>query len=489
MFDTPLDTPLELTERAVPAPASRPGGAPAFHERDALVSYLADIRDNRTLKREEERELARAIEAELAEFCSHLLAIPWSAREVVRRWHELRASGRVTGKLSEAFPAKPGEGDELNERVNARLRSVERLLARHARLGLRRDDAAERARLERRMARELEQADLSLRVFEAVRLGLRRRIAELEGIAAENADLRAPRRRPRSEAGRARRRRELRELADKRRELELEAGLPQGDLLEHGEGLERAWERYLQLKNLFVRHNLKLVVSIAKDFQNLGLPLKDLVQEGNIGLVRAVEKFDHTRGFKFSTYAIWWIRQALIRAIQNQSRVIRVPSHLHDALRRYRRDRERLERELGREAATEEVALAAGIAPERAVELEGIVREPVSLETPIAGLEDRVLADVVRDKRPETRDHDMDQTRLERATTEAMAGLPARERQILRWRFGLEGESEHTLEQIGRKLGLSRERIRQLEGRAIERLRHRDDDAGLVIFARDADLL
>ena len=252
---------------------------------------------------------------------------------------------------------------------------------------------------------------------------------------------------------------------------------------------ETSRERQHALKNRFIDHNLKLVVAVARDFQGLGLALQDLIQEGNIGLVRAVEKFDPTRGFKFSTYAIWWIRQALIRAIQNHARTIRVPSHLHEALRRFRRDRDRIEHELGREPSAAEAAAAAGLSLERAQELDSLVREPLSLETPIPGTDSKRLGDAVRDPDAEQRLEELDGARLERATTHAIARLPDRERDILRWRFGLEGERQHTLEEIGRKLDLSRERVRQLEGRALAQLRSPEARTPLSPFAREAELI
>ena len=482
------------TDQSLLEPRVAGGGAAEsadspFHPRDSLVSYLADIRASRTLTRAEERELAKRMENALEAFCTDLLSVPLTASEVVRLWHERQVQKRVTGKMSESFPGKPGEGPALCDRVDACLSEVERLARQRERGARRNVRAATLARADRLTAQALHQADLSLRVLEQVRVRLRAALAELDALGARREDLRSPRRRPRSESGRLRRQRELRALAAQRRELERVIGLPEPGYRERMAQTECAWRDYERLKNRFVHHNLKLVVAVAKDFQNLGLSLVDLIQEGNIGLVRAVEKFEYRRGFKFSTYAIWWIRQALIRAIQNQSRTIRVPSHLHDALRRYRRDRDQLERELGREPDIEEAAAAAEVTPERARELEAIVCEPVSFETPISGVDDRTLADVVRDPAPGSPIDDMDHDILARAAREAMAQLPERESQILRWRFGLEGEAEHTLEQIGRKLGLSRERVRQLEGRAIARLRDPARPGRLGSFAREAQLV
>src|SRR5512145_562309 len=171
--------------------------------------------------------------------------------------------------------------------------------------------------------------------------------------------------------------------------------------VDHVRGLEDAWERLMEVKNVFVQHNLKLVVAIAKDFRNMGIAFQDLIQEGNIGLIRAVEKFEYQRGHKFSTYAVWWIRQALIRAIQNHSRTIRIPSHLHDKLRRFYKVRDALERRLGREPNAAEIAKELDLPIEQAEDLERIVRDPLSLESELPGTDAKKLSEVVADTRVE----------------------------------------------------------------------------------------
>jgi RNA polymerase primary sigma factor len=453
--------------------------------RESLAAYLADIAETPTLDREQEIILSKEIRSADHELRDAVLCVPWAANEVVRIWRDLQTQGRVTGKMSESFGSGGVDGKALTKKLDDALAKVERLLGKRGQLE---GDREAEDKLDKRAARLLRAADLSTKIMAQLRDGLVEYEARFDAVQRERASLDDPRRRPRSEAGRSRRRRELRRLAEQRRAVEAEVGLPWDQFDRLAKLMNEAWDRLTHHKNLFLEHNLKLVVAIAKDYQDMGVPFIDLIQEGNIGLVRAVEKFDAERGFKFSTYAVWWIRQALVRAIQNQSRTIRIPSHLHEDLRKYQRARASLETELARDPTAPEIAKAAGISLEHAQRLERIVRDPISLENPVPGTDDKKLIDTLKDPSAPSHAENLDRQRLESATGSALARLPERERQILQWRFGLDGEREHTLEEIGRLLGLSRERVRQLEARALAQLRGAGDGE-LRAFATDADLL
>jgi RNA polymerase primary sigma factor len=231
--------------------------------------------------------------------------------------------------------------------------------------------------------------------------------------------------------------------------------------------------------------NSRLVISVAKKYMGRGVPFLDLIQEGNIGLIRAAKKFDYKRGHKFSTYATWWIRQAVTRAIADQGRTIRVPVHMGDQINRLLRTSHQLTQRLGRDPSTEELADALMVSPKKVENMIQVARRPISLETPTDEEEDSVLADFIEDQDSPAPADTVTKNLLREQLRDVLHTLPPREVRILQLRYGLHDGQSYTLEEVGRKMGVTRERVRQIEAQALSRLRHPSHRRKLADYLRE----
>jgi RNA polymerase primary sigma factor len=264
--------------------------------------------------------------------------------------------------------------------------------------------------------------------------------------------------------------------------LEKEIGLSVKEIKEINRNMSMGETKMRRAKKDMVEANLRLVISIAKKYTNRGLQFLDLIQEGNIGLMKAVDKFEYRRGYKFSTYATWWIRQAITRSIADQARTIRIPVHMIETINKLNRVSRQMMQDIGREPTPDELSKELDMPEDKVRKVLKIAKEPISTETPIGDDEDSSLGDFIEDTVIESPLQNATEDSLHFATDDVLSSLTAREAKVLRMRFGIGMNTDHTLEEVGKQFDVTRERIRQIEAKALRKLRHPSRSSHLKSF-------
>ena len=411
---------------------------------DPVKMYLRQMGQISLLTREQELALAKRIEAAELAYRDAVLRLPIVRRELLRLTDLL-----IDGELSPEDYSKDDPNLKREELVAQLVKLRRRMRKVHSRV---------------RVRRVIEDYHLTIQAIEWLVDQVRRALRAVESTERQITQTRDSRRKGATA--------KLRALYQKRRDARRQLGADAGPMRAALRDIDAREMDYTRAKKALVEANLRLVVSIAKKYTNRGLSFLDLIQEGNIGLMKAVEKFEYRRGYKFSTYATWWIRQAITRSIADQARTIRIPVHMTETINKLIRVSRAIVQETGREPAPEEIAKSTGIPVDKVRGILKIAQEPISLQTPIGEDGDTHFGDFIEDKRAISPANATAYSMLKEQIEDVLVSLSEREQQVLALRFGLTDGSPRTLEEVGQMFSVTRERVRQIEAKALRKLRH-----------------